>query len=240
MVLTGVLEAIDAVDWAAVPGRAEWYRPDNAASGLRGLASAAGLVAVAEAASRLAGGGLVHGHSGAVFPAAVVAAPILLDIVEGGHPSAARAALGLLDEALSSYPFAGDTRIGTPYGAAVPVCCALADHIRARRELLAAHGRAGRSLLADAAGHWRFVIDCCAGAGSDTSAIGVLAGTVPDGSHPGELHTADGVTALESVRVEYPPMDASCEACLRLVGVPPGTLLQGAVVFPAVCGEREH
>ncbi|GAA3483362.1 hypothetical protein [Streptomyces yanii] len=240
MVLTGVLDAIDAVDWAAVPGRAGWYRPGDAASGLRDLASAAGLVAVAEAASRLAGGGLVHGHSGAVFPAAVIAAPILLDIVEGGLPSAGRAALGLLDEALSSYPFAGDTRVGTPYGAAVPLCCALADHIRARRELLAGHGRAGTSLLAEAAGHWRFVIDDCVGTGSDTSAFGVLAGTVPDGSHPAELHTADGVTGLDAVRVEYPPVDASFEACLRVVGAPPGALPAGAVVFPAVCGEREH
>ncbi|MGW3661408.1 hypothetical protein ACWD6R_39910 [Streptomyces sp. NPDC005151] len=68
----------------------------------------------------------------------------------------------------------------------------------------------------------------------------MLAGTLPDGSHPAELHTADGVTGLDAVRVEYPPVDASCEACLRLVGVPPGALPPGAVVFPAVCGEREH
>ncbi|MFE4663619.1 hypothetical protein ACFRI7_02175 [Streptomyces sp. NPDC056716] len=73
-----MLEGIDAVDWGSVPGRPGWYEPDRAARGLRALAEAANLPQAAEAGSLLGGGGIVHGHSGAMFPAAVAATPLTL------------------------------------------------------------------------------------------------------------------------------------------------------------------
>ncbi|MGW2564396.1 hypothetical protein ACWCXB_35395 [Streptomyces sp. NPDC001514] len=91
----------------------------------------------AEAGSLLGGGGIVHGHSAAVFPAAAVAAPLLLDIAQQGHPAARDTALWLVDEALSSCSHAEYTRVTTPYGTAVPICCAIAHHLRARTALLA-------------------------------------------------------------------------------------------------------
>ncbi|WP_251142691.1 hypothetical protein [Streptomyces sp. CYG20] len=39
-----MLNAIDAVDWSALPGPALRYEPDRAAAGLRALATATGLV----------------------------------------------------------------------------------------------------------------------------------------------------------------------------------------------------
>ncbi|MFH9400609.1 hypothetical protein ACH4JS_12550 [Streptomyces sp. NPDC017638] len=101
-------DAINSVNWAAVPGRSRWYDLARAARGLCALAAAANSVQAAEAGSMLGGGGIVHGHSATVFPEAAVAAP-LLDIAERGHPVARDTALGLLDEALSSYPHAGYT-----------------------------------------------------------------------------------------------------------------------------------
>ncbi|MFE4832451.1 hypothetical protein [Streptomyces sp. NPDC056672] len=235
-----VIEAIDAVDWGAVPGRPGWYEPARAAGGLRALARAANLVEAAEAHSLLGGGGLTHGHSAAVFPAAVVAAPLLLDIARTGHPAVRDTALGLLDEALSSFPHAGYTRVTTPHGTAVPVCCALAHHLRARADWLAGLGGRGRSLLADAAGHWRFEIRECVADGGGTAAFGTLAGHFPDGVHAAELHIPGEITVLVEVALEYPPAKGSTEACLRVAGRYPGELPPGAVLFPAECGERVH
>ncbi|MFD4025306.1 hypothetical protein ACFWRV_17575 [Streptomyces sp. NPDC058576] len=151
-----MLNAIAAVDWSRVPGPAGLYEPDRAATGLRALATATGLVRAADAGSLLAGGGLVHDHSGAVFPSAVVAAPFLLAIVRHGHPEAGATALGLLDDALAFAARDERTRVATPYAEAVPICCALADHLRGEADLLAASGPEGRRLLADAAEHGRF------------------------------------------------------------------------------------
>ncbi|MFF3460205.1 hypothetical protein ACFYXH_39175 [Streptomyces sp. NPDC002730] len=102
-----MLNAIDAVNRGAIPGHPDWYEPARAACGLLALASAANMVQAAEAGSLLGGGGIVHGHSAAVFPAAVVAAPLLLDIAQQCHPAARDTALGLVDEALSSFPTPG-------------------------------------------------------------------------------------------------------------------------------------
>ncbi|MGW6722305.1 hypothetical protein [Streptomyces durocortorensis] len=83
-----MLEEIDAVNRGDLPGSLDLYEPDRVATGLRALATATGLVQAAGAGSRLAGGGLVHDHSGAVFPSVVVATPMLLAIVRDGHPDA--------------------------------------------------------------------------------------------------------------------------------------------------------
>ncbi|MFH9087882.1 hypothetical protein [Streptomyces sp. NPDC017673] len=235
-----VLDAIDAVDWSAVPGPPDWYEPTRAARGLRALAGAANLVEAAEAGSLLGGGGIVHGHSAAVFPAAAVAAPLLLEMAEQGHPAARSTALGLIDEALSSYPHAGYSRVTTPHGTAVPICCAIADHLRARAALLTGLGKRTRALLADAAEHWRFEVRECVAEGDDTAAFGTLAGRFPAGVHAVELHLGGEIAVLDEVTLEYPPADGSSEACLRVRERPPGELPPGAVLFPAVCGERVH
>ncbi|MEV5383138.1 hypothetical protein [Streptomyces sp. NPDC052721] len=235
-----MLDAIDAVDWGAIPGHPDWYEPARAARGLRALADAANMVEAAQAGSLLGGGGIVHGHSAAVFPAAAVATPLLLDIAQQGHPAARDTALGLVDEALSSYPHAEYTRVTTPYGTAVPICCAIADQLRARTALLAGLGERGRLLLADAAEHWRFEIRECVADGNDTAAFGTRVGRFPGGVHAAELHLGGEVAVLDEVALEYPSVEGSVEACLRVRGRRPGELPPGAVLFPAVCGERVH
>ncbi|MFH7340891.1 hypothetical protein [Streptomyces sp. KHY 26] len=79
--------------------------------------------------------------------------PLLLDIAQQGHPAAKATALALIDEAMSSYPHAGYTWVAAPDGAAVPLCRAIAHHLRARTDFLVGLGRRGKSLLADAAAH---------------------------------------------------------------------------------------
>ncbi|MEU6599679.1 hypothetical protein [Streptomyces flaveolus] len=235
-----MLDAIDAVDWGAVPGHPDWYEPARAAEGLRALADAANLVEAAEAGSLLGGGGIVHGHSAAVFPAAAVATPFLLEIAQRGHPAARATALGLIDEALSSYPHAEYTRVTTPYGTTVPICCAIADHLRSRTALLAGLGKQGKALLADAAEHWRFEIRECVADGNDTAAFGTLVGRFPGGVQAVELHLGGEIAVLDEVALEYPPVEGSVEACLRVRGRRPGELPPGAVLFPEACGERVH
>ncbi|MGW1227625.1 hypothetical protein [Streptomyces sp. NPDC002530] len=235
-----MVDAIDAVDWGAVPGPPGWYEPDRAARGMRALADAKGLVQAADAGSLLGGGGIVHGHSGAVFPAAAVATPLFLDIAQHGHPAARDNALGLIDEALSFHPHADYMRVATSYGTAVPICCAIAHRLRARTALLAGLSTWGRTLLADAAEHWRFEIRECVGDGDDTAAFGVLAGTFPGGVQAGELHLGGEIAVVDDVALEYPPVKGTDEACLRVTGRRPDDLPPGAVLLPAECGERVH
>jgi hypothetical protein len=235
-----VLKAIDAVDWGAIPGHPDWYVPDRVASGLRALAHATNLIQAADAGSLLDGGGILHGHSGAVFPAAVEAAPLLLDIAQQGHAAARGAALGFLDEALSCIPHAGYTRVTTPYGDAVPICCAIAHHLRSRAGFLAGLGRTGKLLLADAAEHWRFEMGECVADGDDTVAFGVLEGRFPGDVHAAELHVAGSRTVLDEVALEYPQAKDSSEAGLRVVGRRPDGLAPGAMLLPAECGECVH
>ena len=224
---------MSAVDWHAVPGYPRFYRPEVIESALRDLAAAISLVAAARAATPLGGGGLVHGHSGAVMPAAALAAPVLVDVVVNGHVEAKKAAWGLLDESLRYDPIDGFTRVGVPFGSEVPICCAVAHHIHAARDAFAAD-RLGRDLLAEAAAHWLFEVGEAVDDGADTLAVGTLRGTIPDGRHDAECHTPAGHVVLGPVCLEYP----GAEACLRLLGVrevPPR-----AVLLSAECGRRVH
>ncbi|MER6073636.1 hypothetical protein ABT187_33325 [Streptomyces sp. NPDC001817] len=68
-----------------------------------------------------------------------------------------------------------------PDGIAVPIRCAIAQHLRARTDFLVGLGKRGKSLLADAAAHWRFEIRECVADRSDTAAFGILAGCLPGG-----------------------------------------------------------
>lgn len=129
--------------------------------------------------SLLGCGGIVHDHSGEVFPAAAEAAPLLLDIARHGHVAARDAALGLLDEALSFVPHPAYARAATPHGETVRICCAVAGHVRSRAGFLAGLGRTGKVLLADAAAHWRFDVEESVADGDGTAAFGRLAGRLP-------------------------------------------------------------
>ncbi|MFJ3500735.1 hypothetical protein [Streptomyces sp. NPDC090135] len=233
-----MLERIEAVDWGAVPGPPGWYEPERVAPGLRVLSGASNLVRAAEAGSLLGCGGIVHDHSGSVFPAAAIAAPLLLDIARRGHPAARDTALVLLDEALWFPPHAGYERVTEPDGTEAPLCCALAHHLRAHADFLTGLGGTGRSLLADAAAHWRFEIRECAADGDDTAAFGTLTGRFPEGARSAELHHGGNATALNGLTLEYPPEDDSPEACLRIPDRHPDELPPGAVLLPAGCGSR--
>lgn len=232
-----MLDAIDAVDWGAIPGRSGWYEPDRLASGLRALTAAANLVQAADAGSLLGDGGVVHGHSAAVFPAAAVAAPLLLDVVLHGHPAARGVALDLLDQALSFLPHQGYTRVATPYGEAIAICCAVAGQLRSWADVLAGVGRRGASLLAAADQHWCFEVRECFAAGAAMVAFGVLSGRLPPGSQRAERHTAGCRPALADVALEYPAAEQSGEACLTVSGRSAHHLAPGARLFPADCGQ---
>ncbi|MFB4314896.1 hypothetical protein [Actinomadura sp. 21ATH] len=238
--LAALVREIEAVDWATVPGRAGWYEPERAVAGLRDLAAATGGLAAAKAFSLLEGGGILHGHSGAVLPAAAVAAPFLLGIAEHGGPAARRAAVGLLEESLAYDPFDGYTRIDTPQACGVPLCCAVAGHVRARIGAPAALGRDARDLLAMAGEHWRFTVRELAADGTDMIASGVLDGAFPTGRHPVELHDGRRIVPLDGAVLEYPPDDATGEAFLRLAGIPADRVRTGAALFPGACGRRVH
>ncbi|MGW8986857.1 hypothetical protein ACWGQ9_29930 [Streptomyces parvus] len=239
-----MLEAIDAVNWGYLPGPCDLYEPDRVATGLRALATASGLVRAAGAGSllagggrRAAGGGLVHGHSGAVFPAAVTAAPILLAIVRDGRPDAGATALGLLDDALAFAARDRRTRVATSYAEAVPICCALADQLRRHAGLLAASGAEGRCLLADAAHHWRFDVQEAVAEGDGVAAFGVLAGRFPGGTQPAELHRVGRGTPLAvQVAPHYPLSGHSPDACLRVDGARLDGAAPSAVLLPSGCG----
>ncbi|MFF9070154.1 hypothetical protein ACF09E_32900 [Streptomyces sp. NPDC014891] len=233
-------DAIDAVDWGGIPGHPDWYEPARAARGLRALTGATNLVQAAAGGSLLGGGGILHGHSAAVFPAAAVAAPLLLDIAQKGHPPARDVALGLIDEALACYPHDEYRRVTTSYSTAVPICCAIAHQVRTRSALLISMGRRGKALVDGAAEHWLFEIAECAADSQDTAAFGALAGSLPSGAHAAELHAGGTVSLLEEVVLEYPPVDGSADACLRVRGRHPAELLPGAVLLPAECGDRVH
>ncbi len=214
------------VDWNAVPGDPLSYAPDSVEPSLRALAFARTTDDAARARVVLANFGIIHDHSSALFPAAAFAAPNLLSIVEHGQPAAADVAVDLLTCSLHTYPFHGNQRVDTPYAQAVPICCAVADHVRARRQLLA-----GQYLLKAADTHWRFEIDQVAADGRDTIARGHLSGIFPAGAQRVELHTGAELIVVTG------RLDGSD---LRLVDIAPSEVSTGAVVFAAACGEKEH
>ncbi|MEU3461892.1 hypothetical protein ABZ721_18370 [Streptomyces sp. NPDC006733] len=79
-------DAVDAVDWSALPALPDdpYSRPERIAENLKKLAAGTTYHQITAAASGLANG-VIHDHSGMVFPAAYTATPFLLDLVEHGQ-----------------------------------------------------------------------------------------------------------------------------------------------------------
>ncbi|WP_103780678.1 hypothetical protein [Streptomyces sp. Ru71] len=237
-------ERIAAVDWAAIPTpvlrvppcAAErfphgWRLPSPVAP-LQALATARNQVQVAEAMTRLQNTSILHGHMAAVFPAAVAAAPLLLDIAEepDAHPLARDSALGLLSDFLALNPFAEFNRVdGTP------LCCAVAELIRARRPFLRSLGKRGRTLLRETDDHWRFEVGEVLPDAGRPFVFGMLDGRLPGPAVRVEIQH-NGAQCLASV--EYQPESESGDACVRLDDS--AEVAVGAVLRPAECGEREH
>lgn len=147
-----MFEAIEATDWAAIPGPADIYAPEEIAPSLRALALATDEASAHAAIMPLVCGGLFHSHSGCVHPASLVAAPILLDIAEHGPPAAFGPACALLDSALTGSPWVENS-------AAPLTCCAVAELIRARAGMLEARGgQLGLSVLEEANAHWALTV----------------------------------------------------------------------------------
>ncbi|WP_270073170.1 hypothetical protein [Streptomonospora mangrovi] len=238
------IDPIAAVDWAAIPapevpttswaaaGPPRGRRLPDPVAPLRALAAARTRTQAADALTRLENTCVLHGHMRAVFPPAVAAAPFLLETAQAPDtlPAARDAALEVLGAFLTWDPVAGFTRVG-----GTPLCCAVADLVRARGDHLRALGAGGRELLEEAAAHWRFEVAESFAEPDRLIAFGPLAGAPPAAGTRAEVGSEGPVCA---VTVEYPPTEESADACLRLVGVaeaPPGTVLR-----PAECAERVH
>jgi hypothetical protein len=147
-----MFEAIEATDWAAIPGPADIYAPREIAASLRALALAADEASACAATQPLVCGGLSHYHSGCVHPASLVAAPILLDIAEHGSLAAFAYACTVLSDALTGSPWAEDSE--DPL-----LCCAVAELVRARAAMLVARsGQPERYLLKEANAHWALTV----------------------------------------------------------------------------------
>lgn len=206
------------VDWHAIPGPPGWYDPDVVAASLRDLAAATNANSAAKPFAALTNHGLVHNHSSTVYPAAVAAAPALLDILEHGHRVARDLAGQLLSLAMFLPPRTGYARVDTDYARAVPICCAVAHHVRSRRGIFPRFAW----LASETREHWRFDVDEVMADGADTVAFGRLVGTVPEGVRSVELHSGSDLN-VATARLE--------DGDLRLFGV--ATVPVGTIVFEA-------
>lgn len=225
------------MDWHAVPGPQDFYQPDVVGPSLERLAAAKGTATAASAASRLFSGGLIHDSTGTLLPAAAVAAPLLLDIVQHGHPAARSAAAALLGDSMDFYPLSGHTRASAGFASAVPICCAIAHHVHTRYA-----GDAGskwlRALAKDAREHWLFHCTEVADDGDDTIVIGELYGVPLEGRQAAECHSTAGYAVLDSVALEYPMARGDTQACFRLFGVRARRIPEAAVLLSAEHGRR--
>ncbi|WP_392972000.1 hypothetical protein [Streptomyces sp. LN245] len=237
------LDAIHDVDWSAIPNPTgdHWDDPEGVAHALRMLTVSTTANETGDAAANLAGRGFVCGHAAMVFPAAYAATPILLDLVANGRrPRIKDAAVGLLSDALGFLPPADHNRVDTDYGADIPLCCAIAQHIRGRRDLLLAHGRSGKRLVSEAEQHWRLTIEEaeCRPDGSQT-ALAFLDGTPFATPTEAEVHTPAAVLSASNVWIDALAADTSGAAAVHF-GAAPLEFLPGCTLYPAECGLREH
>ncbi|MEV6012528.1 hypothetical protein AB0M29_37760 [Streptomyces sp. NPDC051976] len=237
------LDAIDAVDWSAIPNPTGHRHddPERVGQALRLLAVSTTANETGDAAATLAGSGFVRGHAAMVFPAAYAAAPILLDLVEDGHRLGIKgAAIGLLSQALSCYPAAGHCRVDTPSGASVPICCAIAGRIRAGSSALLAFGVHGKQLLAEADLHWRLTInEIEQRPGSNLIAVATLEGAPVQTPVEAEAHTPPFGQPGPNLWINTLVAEASGSAYIELRNPSP-QLTPGSTLYPADCARREH
>jgi len=237
------LDAIDAVNWSAIPNPTGHRHddPSRVAQALRLLAVSTTANETGDAAATLAGSGFVWGHAAMVFPAAYAATPILLDLVEHGHrPRIKSAAIGLLSDALSCVPAAGHNRVDTPSGANVPLCCAIAERIRARSSALVGYGIYGKQLLAEAELHWRLIIDETEQIpDGDLIAVATLEGAPAQTPVEAELHTPSIEQPGPTVWINTLVADASGSAYIEL-SQPCPQPAPGSALYPSDCAHREH
>ncbi|MFE0631346.1 hypothetical protein ACFW3D_30865 [Streptomyces sp. NPDC058864] len=239
-----ILDAIDAVDWSAIPNPTSWPgdKPSRVADALRRLTVSTTANETGSAAAALEGSGFTCGHAAMVFPAAYPATAILLELVEHGRrPRIQDVALSLVFDTLCFSPLAGHNRVDTPYGTDVPLCCAIARQIRSRAGALLAYGIHGKHLLAQAALHWRLAVEEAEPQpDGSTTALAVLEGKPFDTPAEAEVHTTAPEKTFPAVRIEALTAEASGAAYVRLAYAPSGVLSPGCALYDAECGNREH
>ncbi len=228
-----MVDAVEAVDWDSFPGPADYYRPAAAREGLRSIARARGRLEAASAASRLAGGGIIHDHSGTVLPSAVSATPFLLQIAQTSDSAVQEAALELIEDALNFRPSPGFFRTQDE----VRLCCAIADHVHVHRPALGRLGHRSRALISTAQEHWRIDIQETCDDGADLLAFGTVAGTVAGTPQAAELHTDSGIALLSTMTVEYPPVGGHGQICVRITDLKLPEFHPKATLYKADCGE---
>jgi hypothetical protein len=148
-----VLADFEKVDWAAIAGP-EWYRPEQVVPALLALSTdETGDYRVQSRVLFAVG----NDHGGELYPAAVAAAPLLLEIaLRATRPTAQAMALAVLDNMLSFHgvdPF--DVWVTTD-GRQLTLNAAVAEAIHAQRTAVETIARSGgsaaavaRSLLGD-------------------------------------------------------------------------------------------
>lgn len=233
--MRSVLEAVERTDWRAMPGSGLLFEPEVIAPALRALASASTEDEAFIAVRPLADGGLRHNHSGILHPAAVVAAPMLLDLLELGSAAVLTAIAALLRALLrDSFPWSDAPYASESAGGERLLCCAIADSVRARSEMLTGRGECGVSVVDAANAHWSFTVAEVSQAErpGNVLALGHLIGA-PDQSYARcELRGPHSQARMlsASVNVLYPPTGHSGEALLRVHDIEPDQLRVGDVL----------
>ena len=240
--MESVLEVVARTDWSAMPGSDAAFVPEVIAPAFQALAAASSEAEAFAAVRPLANGGLRHDHSGYLHPAAVAAAPMLLDIAELSS-DAVLPAIGALFLALlrDSYPWSGAPYATGSTGEERLLCCAIADTVRTRSTMLTGRGQCGANLLRAANAHWSFTVSEVSEAdrSGNVLALGYLIGAPERSYAQCELRRPHGqaVTLSARVNVLQPPAGHSGEALMRLLGIEPVQLRVGDVLA-SPCHDR--
>ncbi|MFB7449905.1 hypothetical protein [Streptomyces sp. NPDC056194] len=233
-------ESIAAIDWSSFPRPWRPHPPRDVAEQLQALAEAATLNQAADAMTALLDSALIDDLENEVLPAAAAATPILLDIIERGHPRARSAAIDLLWEMLDLPPASEFSRVDATQTSGFRLCCAIADHIRDRRGMLRVHGQSGQELLTATDRHWRFTVqEVVAADGNDVMVFGTLTGQLPKRSCEAELHSGRTIVAVPGVEAEYGGADEDGAAFLRLPRTARSAVAPGAVLRPTDCAANQ-
>lgn len=223
-----MFEAIETIDWAAVPGPAGLYQPGKVALALRALALSTDEASADAAIRPLEDGGLFDRNCGCVHPASLVAAPVLMDIAEHGPAAAFGAVCVLLRGALTGCPWVED-------GTDALLCCAIAESVRARAALFEARGgQCALNVLKEADAHWALTVSEVAPdqRPGNVLALGKLVGMPGRAYAPCELripgHPARRVEACATV--VSAPAAAGGEALVRFSFIEEGQIQPGHVL----------